>query len=134
MPRGLTPRQREPLLAKKREARKVTGIPLPDLSFTGGAAGPAISGGGVTANQGGTITVNPVGINLGEIAQNFSGPPANGGFGLDLWSRLFPRNSRSSPSGGVAAASLSDSNSGLDLTTVALVLAGGAALFFLLRK
>ena len=135
MPMGLTPSERRPILDNKIAARNnaVAPIPLPPLSLTGGAAAPAISGGGTTANQGGNIIVEPTGINLGEILRNFSGPPSNGGYGVDLWSRLFPAASFSNPSyasGGVAAANV---GGGFPLWPV-LLIGGGLAAFLLLRK
>ena len=99
------------------------GFNLP--GFTGGAAGPAVSGGDLRFSDRNLINVAPVGVNLGEILRNFEGPAENGGFGLETRSRYI---NGSRASGGVAVQA-GFGGAGLLL----IVAAGAAAVFFFAR-
>lgn len=92
----------------------------------GGDAGPSSSDANV--NLGTNINVAPTAVNFGELLKNFSGPPENGGFGLNSPSRLFPINAKTR---GFASA-----GPGLDLMTIGLAagaLVVGVILFRMVR-
>lgn len=76
--------------------------PLPIPNITGGPSGPALSGGDPAFNGRNFIDIKPVNVNIGEIIKNFTGPPENGGLGLDVRSRYFGAG-LSAGNGGVQA-------------------------------
>ena len=62
----------------------------------GGKSASARSGGTNVFNDRTYVTVQPVGVNVGEIFRNFEGPPSNGGFGFEQKS-LFKNPSKVNP-------------------------------------
>ncbi|KKN30030.1 hypothetical protein LCGC14_0838030 [marine sediment metagenome] len=97
------------------------GFNLP--GFTGGAAGPAVSGAPNEFNDRNLIDIAPVGVNIGEILKNYDIPPENGGLGLTRASRFF----------GDTASAVAG-NLGSTVPVLLVVAAAGTALFFLIRK
>ena len=94
-------------------------------SLFSGTPGTAISGGSPLFNDRSVINIAPVGVNLGEILRNFSGPPANGGFGLDIPGNKFL-------DGGAQVTGSVGVKGKVGGSTIALI--GGALLVFILLK
>ena len=99
---------------------------IPSLNLTGGAAGPAISGGNPLFNDRNYINIAPTGVNLGEIFRNFEGPPENGGAGLER-GNLFVK---AGLDGGLVGATIG----GESFPLIVILIAGGLVLALFLGR